>query len=84
MLPAILSVACINGQFNGYTCFAEAWLRATHNGEPSGAIATYMSSINQSWNPPMDAQDESIDLLVAEAKTTFGGICYNGSCMMIE
>jgi len=84
MLPAILSVACINGQFNGYTCFAEAWLRATHNGEPSGAIATYMSSINQSWNPPMDAQDESVDLLVAEAKTTFGGICYNGSCMMID
>jgi len=84
MLPVITSVACVNGQFSGYTCFAEAWLRATHNGEPSGAAAVYMSSINQSWNPPMDAQDEFVDLLIAEAKTTFGGICYNGSCLMID
>jgi hypothetical protein len=84
MLPVIISVACVNGQFNGYTCFGEAWLRATHNGEPSGAVGAYMSSINQSWNPPMDAQDEAVDLLMAEAKTSFGGICYNGSCLMID
>ncbi|RKX17237.1 MAG: hypothetical protein DRP26_07305, partial [Candidatus Zixiibacteriota bacterium] len=84
MLPFIISVACFNGNFNGTTCFAETWLRASHNGNPTGAIATYMSSIGQSWNPPMDAQDEAIDLLVAEAKTTFGGICYNGSCFMID
>ena len=31
--------------------------RATNNGEPTGAIATFMSSKSQSWNPPMDAQD---------------------------
>ncbi|MCK4606964.1 MAG: hypothetical protein KAU35_06685 [candidate division Zixibacteria bacterium] len=84
MLPFIISVACINGQFAGRTCFAEAWLRATSGGEPSGAVATYMSSINQSWNPPMDAQDEVNDLLAAEKKTTFGGLCYNGACRMIE
>ncbi|UCE67206.1 MAG: immune inhibitor A [Candidatus Zixiibacteriota bacterium] len=84
MLPVISSIACLNGQFDGYTCFAEAWLRATDNGEPSGAAAVYMSSINQSWDPPMDAQDEVVDLLVAEQKTTFGGICYNGSCLMID
>ncbi|UCC81289.1 MAG: immune inhibitor A [Candidatus Zixiibacteriota bacterium] len=84
MLPIIISVACVNGQFNGSFCFAEAWLRATHNGEPSGAAGAYMSSVNQSWNPPMDAQDEAVDLLIAEEKTTFGGICYNGSCLMID
>jgi len=84
MLPFIHSVACVNGNFNGYTCFAEAWLRATHNNLPSGAIATYMSSINQDWDPPMDAQDETTDLLVAEAKTTIGGLCYNGSCLMMD
>jgi len=86
MLPFILSVACVNGQFAGYTCFAEAWTRATNgtNGEPTGAIGTYMSSVNQSWNPPMDAEDEIIDLLVAGAKRTFGGLCYNGCGHMID
>jgi hypothetical protein len=84
MLPFIISVACVNGRFATGTCFAEAWLRATHNGNPSGALATYMSSINQTWNPPMDAQDEAVDLLCSTQKTTFGGICYNGSCRMID
>jgi hypothetical protein len=84
MLPFIITVACVNGNFNGYTCFAEAWMRATNGSTPTGAIGIYASSINQSWSPPMDAQDESTDLLIAEAKTTFGGICYNGSCKMID
>jgi hypothetical protein len=84
MLPFIISVACVNGYFAGYTCFAEAWLRSTHNGNPIGAIGAYMSSINQSWAPPMDAQDEVVDILIAEAKTTYGGLCFNGSCKMID
>jgi len=84
MLPFIFSVACVNGNFNGHTCFAEAWLRATNSGVPTGAIATYMSSINQSWSEPMEAQDEANYLIVNEAKTTVGGICYNGACKMME
>ncbi|GAG31482.1 unnamed protein product, partial [marine sediment metagenome] len=56
MLPFIFDVACVNGQFNGYTCFAEAWMRATNGTEPTGAIGVYASSINQSWAPPMEAQ----------------------------
>lgn len=88
MLPFIISVACLNGRFNGITCFAEAWLRATDGSEPSGAIGTYMSSVNQSWDPPMAAQDEIVDLLVGVAangiKRTFGGLCYNGSCLMMD
>lgn len=84
MLPFIVSVACVNGQFTNYTCFAEAWLRATSGSEPSGAIGAYMSSINQSWNSPMEGQDEMTDLLVAGEKRTFGGICFNGSCKMMD
>ena len=53
MLPFIQSVACVNGQFVGTTCFAEAWLRATNVDQPTGAIAMYAATINQSWNPPM-------------------------------
>jgi hypothetical protein len=84
MLPFICSVACVNGQFDGPTCFAEAWLRATNGDQPTGAIGTYMSSINQSWSPPMCAQDEFDDLLVAEAYFSFGALCFAGSCQMMD
>jgi len=84
MLPFINSVACNNGTFSGGTCFAEAWLRATNGGVPTGAIACYMSYISQSWSPPMCAQDESIDLLVADEMRTIGGLWFNGSCQMMD
>lgn len=87
MYPFIWSVACVNGNFNGSTCFAEAWLRAEDNGNPTGAIATMMSTINQSWNPPMCGQDEMNDILVESyennIKRTFGGISMNG-CMQMN
>jgi hypothetical protein len=83
-LPFVWSVACVNGDFVQSTCLAEALTRAQYNGQPSGAVATFMSSINQSWSPPMDAQDEMVDLLVgtygSNCKRTFGGLSVNG-CM---
>lgn len=86
MLPFIVSVACVNGNFVSQTCFAEAWLRSVNEGTsaPAGAIAFYGSTINQGWNPPMRGQDEVIDLLVAEQKHTVGGLLFNGSSKMIE
>jgi hypothetical protein len=85
-LPFIVSVACVNGNFANLTCFAEAWLRARDSvsGAPRGAVAFYGSSINQSWNSPMRAEDEITDLLVANQKNTIGGLFYNGSSKMIE
>ncbi len=84
MLPFIFDVACINGQFDGSTCFAEAWLRATNGSEPTGAIGIYASSINQYWDPPMTAQDEIIDQFAAEAYSSFGALCFAGSCKMMD
>ncbi|MBM3318884.1 MAG: gingipain R, partial [Candidatus Eisenbacteria bacterium] len=84
MLPFICSVACVNGNFTSSTCFAEAWLRSTRNGQPIGAVAAYMSTINMSWAPPMDAQDEIVDLMVADQMRTVGGLFFNGSCLMID
>ena len=86
MLPLINSVACVNGNFVSQTCFAEAWLRSVNEatGAPAGALAVYASSINQSWASPMRAQDETVDLLIAEQKKTVGGLLYNGSSKMIE
>jgi hypothetical protein len=86
-LPFIWSVACVNGNFVSTTCFAEAWMRSTYSGQPVGAIATLMSTINQSWNPPMEGQDEMVDILVesypANIKRTFGGLSMNG-CMKMN
>jgi hypothetical protein len=87
VLPIIFSVACVNGQFDyAYgRCFAEAWMRSTHNGEPTGAAATYMSSINQDWAPPMAAQD-AFNVLLADgtAYHSFGALCFAGSCAMMD
>lgn len=88
MLPFIWAVACVNGNFVNNTCFAEAWTRATHNGEPTGAIATLMSTINQSWDPPMCGQDEMVDILTESYANnilrSFGGISNNGIMQMID
>ncbi len=87
MFPFIWSVACVNGNFVGKTCFAEAWLWAEKNDQPTGAVATLMSTINQSWNPPMSAQDEMNDILTESyennIKRTFAGISMNG-CMKMN
>lgn len=87
-LPFIFSVACVNGEFVSGTCFAETWLRAKDNsGNPTGAIATLMSTVYQSWNPPMCGQDEMTDILtesyLTNIKRTFGGIAMNG-CMKMN
>ena len=88
MLPFIFSVACVNGAYSGATCFAEAWLRATHNGQPAGAVGTLMSTINQPWNSPMCAQDHMNQILTGTSsvsqKRTFGGIAVNGIIKMLD
>ncbi len=84
MLPFISSIACVNGNFMSITCFAEAWMRATNGDAPTGATAIFASSINQSWAPPMYAQDESVDLMCAEELNTLGGLWFNGVSYMLD
>jgi hypothetical protein len=85
-LPFIFSVACANGNFTGSTSFAEAWLRARNDttGNPTGAIGFYGSTINQSWSPPMEAQDEFNNMLAAETHASLGVLCYNASAAMMD
>jgi PKD repeat protein len=81
-LPFIYTVSCVVGHFNAGTCFCEAWMRAKQTAGPAGAIGIFGSTINQSWNPPMQAQDEMVDILVESysnnIKRTFAGIGVNG------
>ena len=83
-LPLIVSCACNNGEFDNYTCFGEAWLRATHIGQPTGAVGVYAASSGQYWQPPMAAQDEIADLMLARVYGSFGALCYGGSCLMMD
>ncbi|WP_461629414.1 C25 family cysteine peptidase [Labilibaculum euxinus] len=87
-LPFIFDVACVNGNFKSITCFAEAWLRATNNGVPAGAMAICASTINQSWVPPMIAQTEMNDILVESyannIRRTFAGLALNGMFKMVD
>ena len=92
-LPYIFSVACVNGKFTGYTCFAEAWMRATQNNQPTGAIATFMAWENLSWTPPMTAQDVFSNIIMdlpltysgtqPGIKRTIAGAMLNASQKMI-
>jgi hypothetical protein len=93
MLPFIFDVACLNGEFDYEQhpyldpypeCFAEAWMRATHNGEPTGAVGIYASSIVQTTDPPMCAQTEFIVLFVGESYNSYGALCFASSCKMME
>lgn len=85
--PFIWSAGCDNGGFVGTTSFAEFLMRAENEGKPTGAIATLMSSANQSWFPPMEAQDEITQIISGQKSnnqsSTFGGISISG-CMRMN
>jgi hypothetical protein len=87
-LPFVITVGCNVGEFNSTDeCFAETWQRATHNGEPSGGIAHFGSTISQSWEPPMHGQygmNQIITETLAEGVSrSLGGIATNG-CMYMN
>lgn len=84
--PFMWVVGCSVGNFTGTTCLAEALARSSHNGQPAGAVASFMSTILQAWAEPMEAQDE-MNLLLTESytgniKQTFGGLSINGCFSM--
>ncbi len=87
--PFMFVTACLNGNFTQTTCIAESLLREQDmiTGNPKGAIATLMSTILQSWDPPMQGQDEMNAIMrgarVNNKKTTFGSLAMNG-CMSVN
>jgi hypothetical protein len=88
-LPFVVSTACLVGNFIGdSSCFGETWLRARKEGEPIGGVAAFMSTINQPWNPPMQAQDEMVEIITesipGNIKHTYGGVMVNGCYSMNE
>lgn len=86
-LPFAWLGACLTGNVKK-NCFAEACLRATNNGEPTGFIGVLGASISHPWVPPMHGAKEMNDILVESyndnLKRTFGGLCVNGILHMLD
>ncbi len=88
LLPFVITVGCNVGEFQSMNeCFSESWLRATNDGEPTGAISHFGSTISQSWEPPMHGQ-YGMNLILTESyenqlTRTIGGITTNG-CMYMN
>jgi hypothetical protein len=84
--PFIISAGCYGGQFGEQVCLAEAWLRASKDNVPTGAVAVLMASGKLGWYPPMHAQDAMVHLMTdntngSEIKT-FGEITMGGCIEM--
>ena len=86
--PFVISVACNNGSFTSGTCISEAWVNATNQGTPTGAIAACGSSILMAWAEPMQTQDEMAEIIsesyANNKKSTLGGLFYNSQMSMLE
>jgi len=72
--PWIIDVSCSNGDFSLDECFAEAWLRSTHDGAPAGAVAVLAASTATSWVPPCVMQATIVDHLTAGAEAELGAL----------
>ncbi len=84
-LPVIWSVACVNGNFVGKECFAEAFMKAGTIEDPKGAAAIFAASTNMEWVPPCDVQKEINDnYTVNELYKTVGGLAFNGVMKGLE
>ncbi|NLI75846.1 MAG: hypothetical protein GX442_05315 [Candidatus Riflebacteria bacterium] len=84
-MPLIWSVACVNGQFVGKTCFCEAWMRAGNIEAPAGAVGIFGSSTNQEWVPPCVVQAEiNNNYTINELYKTAGGLAFNGIMKGLE
>lgn len=72
--PWIIDVSCSNGDFSLDECFAEAWLRSSHGGQPTGAVAMISASTATSWVPPTVMQAAMIDELTTSGETELGAL----------
>ena len=88
-LPFVITVGCNVGEFQSTSaCFTETWQRATNNGQATGSIAHFGSTIPQSWEPPMHGQ-WAMNSIITESydnniSRSLGGIAVNGGMHMNE
>jgi hypothetical protein len=78
-LPLILDVSCSNGEFDvDSTCFAEAWMRATHGGQHSGAVGIYSSTTTTAWDEPAEMAIGAVTAFLEQGAHRWGEACLAG------
>ncbi|MBF0406971.1 MAG: hypothetical protein HQM10_06445 [Candidatus Riflebacteria bacterium] len=84
-LPIVWSVACVNGQFVGRTCFSEAFQKAGSIEKPAGSVVMYGATTNMEWVPPCIVQSEiNNNYTINELYKTAGGLAMNGIMKGLE
>ncbi len=87
-LPFMITVGCKPGNFIPGNCLAAsgAWAKDANSGLGTGFIVSAMSTVDQYWNEPMQAQDEINAVLrgarPSNIKYTIGGACVDGYASM--
>ncbi len=78
--PVIISVACLNGNFEWVEgdSFAETWLTAGTEERGTGAVAILASTVVQPWVPPTVGLKDMINSIATDKYETIGGIFTNG------
>ncbi|MCX7768088.1 MAG: C25 family cysteine peptidase [Flavobacteriales bacterium] len=81
-------VGCMTGAFHTGTSFSEKLTRIGTAANPHGITAVFGATINQSWSPPMEAQDAIVDILTENESNnvvmrTIGGLLFTG-CMRMN
>ena len=74
--PIVVSSACLNGHFADRECLAEAWMKASYNGQPCGAAACLMFSSLINWDAAIYAQQVFNAALPAIDDNAFIGTIY--------
>lgn len=86
-LPFFLTVGCQPGNFVNQTSFSELIIR--HGGvNPKGVISCFMSTVDQWWDSPMEAQDEFNAIMrgarPSNLRNRLGALCVNGTMAMMD
>ncbi|MCZ2141055.1 MAG: C25 family cysteine peptidase, partial [Bacteroidia bacterium] len=85
-LPFFYVVGCSPGRFYNQTCFAEELMRAGNVNDAFGTISNFMSTIDQYWDEPMEAQDEFNGIMRGgrpnNLQSRLGAMCVNSCCAM--
>lgn len=78
--PVIISVACLNGNFEWVEgdSFAENWISAGTEEVGTGAVAILASSTVQPWTPPTVGLKDMVNSISTAKYKTLGGIFTNG------
>ncbi len=84
ILP-VVDISCDNGAFDQYdSCFAEAWMRANKDGQPTGAVAIYSASTPAYWDEPGEMAIGMTKAFLQEGVHRWGEVALAGRAYLAQ